>query len=82
MIAAAFKSLQQNDSDGDATPNTNPKTSSDIKKSSDIDERIAAASNVPGLLSVAENNPGLTRKQSLKVSNLLWQQQAPSKMQF
>lgn len=71
MIAAAFKSLQQNDSDGDATPNTNPKTSSDIKKSSDIDERIAAASNVPGLLSVAENNPGLTRKQSLKIVSIL-----------
>lgn len=63
MIAAAFKSLQQNDDD--VLPNTKSRTS---KSSSEIDERIAAANNVTGLLSVAESNPLMTRKQSLKVS--------------
>lgn len=65
MIAAAFESLLKNNDD--ALPDAKSKTT----KPNEIDARIAAAASVTGLLSVAESNPGMSRKQSLKVSNKL-----------
>ncbi|XP_037025722.1 FAST kinase domain-containing protein 4 isoform X2 [Bradysia coprophila] len=67
MIAALFKSLQTINENDDVLPDAKPKTS----KSSVIDERILSATNVTELLSVAESNPGMTRKQSLKIVSIL-----------
>lgn len=61
MIAAAFESLQADD---DELPNEKVDTS----KLDEIDERIVKAKTVLGLLSVAENSTGMTRKHALKVS--------------
>lgn len=65
MVAAAFDSLQAK---GDEVPDVKM----DKSKLDEIDERIVNAKTVQGLLSVAENSTGMTRKQALKVSITLF----------
>lgn len=67
MIAAAFESLQTKD---DEMPDPKEEKS----QLNEIDERIANAKTVVGLLSVAENTTGLSRKHALKVSKLQFHQ--------
>lgn len=62
MVAAAFESLLTND---EKLPDSTAKKFG--SKSDEIDERIVNAKTVLGLLSVAENSPGITRKHALKV---------------
>lgn len=61
MIAAAFESLQIKDADL-------PDDKTGKSKLDEIDERIVNSKTVLGLLSVAENSTGITRKHALKVS--------------
>lgn len=61
LIAAAFESLKTKDDEL-------PDGKTDKSKLDEIDERIVNAKTVPGLLSVAENSAGMTRKHALKVS--------------
>lgn len=60
LITAAFESLQAKDELLDEK--------TDKTKLDEIDERIINAKTVMGLLSVAENSNGMTRKHALKVS--------------
>lgn len=64
MIAAAFESLQAKDDEL-------PTDTADKSKLDEIDERIVNAKTVLGLLSVAENSTGMTRKHALKIVSIL-----------
>ncbi|XP_070852395.1 FAST kinase domain-containing protein 4 [Drosophila suzukii] len=61
MVAAAFKSLK----------NDNPKDEGTNLASSKIDERIINAKTVNGLLGITENNNGFSRKHALKIVSIL-----------